>query len=65
MNKNLQRDNERLTYLSNDRILEIDSLKKRYNELEEAYRLEVSELQSQLELYKSNSFVKLICFTCL
>ena len=56
--KNLQKDNERLTYLSNDRILDIDGLKKRYNELEEAYRLEVGDLQSQLELHKSNSFVK-------
>lgn len=58
--RNLQRDNERLTLLSNDRILEIDSMKKKYNELEEAYRLEVADLQAQLDLYKSNSFVKSI-----
>lgn len=54
-------ENERLTALSLQRLEECEKLKRNMIEMEEAYKLEISELKSKVEQYKADAHVNISC----
>ena len=51
-------ESERLTILSLERLKEVETWKRKYDELEEAYKLEIGDLKAQLEQFKANNYVR-------
>jgi len=54
----LMSENERITTLSLERLKEIELWRRKHGESDEDYVLQVSELKSQLEMFKSNNYVE-------
>ena len=53
-------ENERITTLSLERLREIEIWRKKHGESDEDYSLQVGELKSQLEMFKSNNYVSVL-----
>ena len=58
--KDLVSENQRVTALALERLKQLEEWKRKFNDLEEKYKIETGELKAQIELYKSNQYVKLI-----
>lgn len=55
--ENLMNENDRVLSSSIEKKREIDQLRRTRGQADEEYTLEIGELKSQIEMYKSNSFV--------
>ena len=56
--ENLVHENDRVLSSSIEKKREIDHLRRKGGQADEEYTLEIGELKSQIEMYKSNSFVR-------
>ena len=55
--ENLMNENQRVLSSSIEKKRELEHLKRSRGQTEEDYTLEIGELKSQIEMYKSNTFV--------
>ncbi len=51
-------ENERITTLSLERLKEVELWRKKHGQSDEDYTLQVTELRNQLEMFKSNNYVR-------
>lgn len=49
-------ENERMIALSLERLKEVEFWKRKYSQSDEHYALEISDLNAQLEMFRSNNY---------